>query len=154
MGLLECASSASAWRGYEYFERNKVGIIQKSGDSVFRADVSGSRSSSYSVEIDVSHPRKSKCNCPHTDGRRIICKHMMALYFTAFPKEAKRYYDDVIAYEEEMEQQREEIEQKLIRYVHRMKKSELCQALLELLFNGPEWQYDRFVNENLDWYEE
>lgn len=43
MGILECASSASAWRGYEYFERNKVGIIQKSGGSVFRADVSESR---------------------------------------------------------------------------------------------------------------
>lgn len=39
MGILECASSASAWRGYEYFERNKVGIIQKCGDSVFRASV-------------------------------------------------------------------------------------------------------------------
>lgn len=26
-----------------------------------------------------------------------------------------------------------------------MKKSELQDALLELLFTGPEWQYDRFV---------
>ncbi len=154
MGLLECASSASAWRGYEYFERDKVGIIRKSGDSIFCADVSGSRETPYSVEIDVSHPRKSKCNCPHADGRRIICKHMMALYFTAFPQEAKRYYDDVIAYEEELERQHEEIEQKLIRHVHRMKKSELCETLLEVLFSGPEWQYDRFVNENLDWDEE
>lgn len=151
MGLLECASSASAWRGYEYFERDKVGSIQKSGDSIFRADVSGSRKTPYSVEIDVSHPRKSKCNCPHADDRRIICKHMMALYFTVFPKEAKRYYDEVIAYEEELERRQSEIEQKLITHVHRMKKPELCQALLELLFNGPEWQYDRFVNENLDW---
>ncbi len=154
MGLLECASSASAWRGYEYFERNKVGIIQKCGDSVFRASVSGNGKLPYFVEIDVTHPRKSKCNCPHAAGRRIICKHMVALYFTAFPKEAKRYYDEIIAYEEEMEQQREEIEQKLIAHVHRMKKAELCQALLELLFNGPEWQYDQFVNENLDWDEE
>lgn len=154
MGILECASSASAWRGYEYFERDKVGIIQKSGDSVFRADVSGSRKTPYFVEIDVSHPRKSKCNCPHADGRRIICKHMVALYFTAFPKEAKRYYDDVIACEEELERQQEEIEQKLIGHVHRMKKAELCEALLEVLFSGPEWQYDRFVNENLDWDEE
>lgn len=154
MGLLECASSASAWRGYEYFERKKVGIIRKSDDSVFHASVSGSGRSSYSVEIDVAHPRKSKCNCPHADGKRIICKHMVALYFTAFPKEAKRYYDEVIAYEEELERQQSEIEQKLIAHVHRMKKAELCQALLELLFNGPEWQYELFVEEHLDWDEE
>ena len=92
MGILECASSASAWRGYEYFKWKKVAIIQKSDDSVFRASVSGNGNSPYSVEIDVAHPRKSKCNCPHADGRRIICKHMVALYFTAFPKEAKRPY--------------------------------------------------------------
>ena len=29
-----------------------------------------------------------------------------------------------------------------------MKKSELQEALLQLLFDGPEWQYDRFVREN------
>lgn len=45
---------------------------------------------------------------------------MMALYFTAFPKEAKRYYDEVIAYKEKLKQQQSEIEQKLIRHVHRM----------------------------------
>ncbi|NMB97839.1 MAG: hypothetical protein GYA02_14710 [Clostridiaceae bacterium] len=39
--------------------------------------------------INIVHPRKSKCNCPHADGRRVICKHMIALYFTVFPKEAK-----------------------------------------------------------------
>lgn len=33
-------------------------------------------------------------------------------------------------------------------YVWKMKKSELQQALLELLLDGPEWQYDRFVREN------
>ena len=28
-----------------------------------------------------------------------------------------------------------------------MKKSELQDALLELLMDGPDWQYDRFVRE-------
>ena len=29
-----------------------------------------------------------------------------------------------------------------------MKKAELEQALLQLLFDGPEWQYDRFLRDN------
>ena len=29
-----------------------------------------------------------------------------------------------------------------------MGKNELQQALLEVLFDGPEWQYERFIREN------
>ena len=29
-----------------------------------------------------------------------------------------------------------------------MKKAELQQALLELLYDGPEWQYERFLQEH------
>ena len=54
-------------------------------------------------------------------------------------------------YWEEEEQRQEEQEEKLIRYVHSMKKSELQQALLQLLFEGPEWQYDRFMEYNVEW---
>mgnify|MGYP002644725577 CR=1 FL=1 len=42
----------------------------------------------YVVHIDKMHPRKSKCNCPFADGRRVVCKHMIALYFTAEPQAA------------------------------------------------------------------
>ena len=53
-----------------------------------------------------------------------------------------------MAYQEEEEKRQEEMSDKVIEYVGKMKKAELCQALLELLFDGPEWQYDRFIREH------
>ena len=75
MGLLDCASGASVWRGYDYFKEEKVTDIEQIGPDIFAAKVSGNSSTPYSVELNLNHPRKSKCNCPHADGKRIICKH-------------------------------------------------------------------------------
>ncbi len=35
--------------------------------------------------------RKSKCNCPHADGRRVICKHMIALLLQAKYEAANKH---------------------------------------------------------------
>lgn len=148
MGLIECASGASVWRGYGYYKDKKVINLEEIEANIFLAKVSGSSSEPYSVELHIDHPRKSKCNCPHADGKRIICKHIIAAYFTAFPDEAERFYAEAMAYQEEEEKRQEEIEDKLCHYIRRMKKSELQEALLQLLFDGPEWQYDRFIMEN------
>ena len=88
-----------------------------------------------------------KCNCPHADGKRIVCKHMMAVYFTAFPEEAQRIYNEAMAYQEQEDKRAEELYEKVRQHVWKMKKNEAQQALLELLFDGPEWQFDRFVRE-------
>ena len=148
MGLLECASSASVWRGYDYYKEKKVVSLEVTGENIYSATVAGSSSEPYSVELNIDHPRKSKCNCPHADGKRIICKHIVATYFTVLPKEAERFYAEAMAYQEEEEKRQEEMSDKVIEYVGKMKKAELCQALLELLFDGPEWQYDRFIREH------
>ena len=148
MGLLECASSASVWRGYDYYKEKKVVSLEVTGENIYSATVAGSSSEPYSVELNIDHPRKSKCNCPHADGKRIICKHIVATYFTVLPKEAERFYAESMAYQEEEEKRQEEMSDKVIEYVGKMKKAELCQALLELLFDGPEWQYDRFIREH------
>ena len=42
MGLLECASSASVWRGYDYYKQNKVKDLVETAQGVFTADVEGS----------------------------------------------------------------------------------------------------------------
>ncbi len=148
MGMIECTSGASLWRGYDYYKENKVKNLIETSPGIFSANVEGNSDKPYIVEIDVSHPRKSKCNCPHADGKRIVCKHMMAVYFTAFPEEAQRIYNEAIAYQEEEEKHAEELYEKVRQYVWKMKKSESQQALLELLFDGPEWQFDRFVREH------
>ncbi len=148
MGVLECASGASVWRGYDYYKEKKVLSIRHSEDGIIYATVSGSSTTPYEVELDIDHPRKSKCNCPHADGKRIICKHIVATYFTVLPKEAERFYAEAMAYQEEEEKREEELSDKVCQYVWKMKKSELQQALLELLFDGPEWQYDQFIREH------
>ncbi len=148
MGLLECASGASVWRGYDYYIENKVLSFKKEENGYYTATVSGSSKSPYMVELHLDHPRKSKCNCPHANGKRIICKHMVAVYFSIFPDEAKRFYNEAMVYEEEQEKRQELIYENVRRYVSKMKKSELQYALLELLFDGPDWQYDHFVREN------
>ena len=148
MGLIECTSGASLWRGYDYYKEKKVKNLQQISDTQYAAEVAGTSSAPYKVLIDIAHPRTSKCNCPHADGKRIVCKHMMAVYFAAFPQEAQRIYDEAIAYQEEEEKREEELTDRVCQYVWQMKKSEAQQALLDLLFNGPEWQLDRFVIEH------
>ena len=152
MGLIDCASGASLWKGYDYFKENRVIDFEILGGSAFSAHVKGSGNSIYDVTINCEHPRTSKCNCPHANGKRIVCKHMVAVYFKAHPKEAARIYEDMIRAEEEEEERQEQIENDLVDYVSKMKKDDLREALLELLFNGPEWQYDRFVAEHLHEY--
>lgn len=147
MGLIECASGNSVWRGYDYYKEKKVSRLIRSDDTVYSATIAGSDSNQYNVTIDAAHPRKSKCNCPHADGKRIICKHMVAVYFTAFPKEAERMYNEAIAYEKEEEKRQDELSDKLVTYIGKMKKDDLQQALLQVLFDGPEWQYDKFIRE-------
>lgn len=122
--------------------------IEKTDENVYKATVSGSGKTPYAVELRIDYPRKSKCNCPHANGRRIICKHIVAAYFTVRPDEADAFYTEQMAYAEEEERRKEELCQRVNQYVWKMKKSELQQALLELLLDGPEWQYDRFVREN------
>ena len=148
MGLLDCASGDSIWRGYDYFKEEKVADIEQIGQERFVAKVCGSSGNPYSVELHLDHPRKSKCNCPHADGRRIICKHIVATFFTVLPNVAEAFYADAMAYREEEAKRQEDLSDKVCHYVRHMKKNELQQALLQLLFDGPEWQYDRFIREN------
>lgn len=148
MGLLECASSASVWRGYDYYNEKKVKNITETEEDVFTAEVIGRANEPYVVKIYIAHPRKSTCNCLHADGKRIVCKHMVATYFTAYPKEAVRFYREYLKAQEEAEQYEEELYDRVQEYVGHMKKNELKQALIELLFDGPEWQFERFVREH------
>ena len=75
MGLKECASWASVCRGYDYYKEDKVLEIKQESETTFSSLVKGADNAQYHVYIDIKHPRKSKCDCPHADGRRIVCKH-------------------------------------------------------------------------------
>jgi len=148
MGLLDLASYNSAWRGYEYFIDKKIAEINKISETEFSGKAIGTQKQPYDVKIDISHPRKSSCNCPHANGKRIICKHQIALYFSVFPNEAEKYYNDVVRYAELEEAEQDELYDKVADFIYNMSKSDAQQALYELLFNGPEWQFDNFVQEH------
>ena len=149
MSIVTAASSQSAYRGYEYYKAKNVQKVDQIGEGEIGGSVSGSGNNTYDVRINLAHPRKSQCTCPHAAGKRIVCKHMVAVYFTAFPAEAQKYIRVLEEYWEEEEQQEQEMAERLITYVRKMKKNEVQEALLQLLFDGPEWQYDRFVEEHL-----
>ena len=150
MSLISLASGKSLWRGYEYYKENRVYYKSNKSATEIEGKVTGN-GQSYMVNIDIEHPRKSKCNCPHADGKRIICKHMVALYFASFPKEAQEYYKEVIAYEEEQERYDEEIEYRVEAYLNKLSKAQLKDLVYDLIYNGPEWQFDNFINENIEW---
>lgn len=150
MGLLNLASNASAWRGYEYYTEEKVLNQKRISEHEFCGTVVGSENQQYDVLINIEHPRRSHCNCPHADGKRIVCKHQVALYFSVFPDEAKRYYDLICQNEEEEKRLQDELEQKIEKCINGMTKEELRQTLYEVFYDGPDWVLDRFVRDHID----
>lgn len=150
MSLLTASSRASRWRGYEYFKNGNISDLKHLEDMQFQADVSGSRQEPYKVTIDLNHIRQSSCTCPHAAGRQIICKHMVAVFFAAFPEEAEKYYEKLQKAAEEWETHQEELAGKLVEYVRRLKKQEAQRLLLEVLESGPEWQWERFIRDHVE----
>lgn len=139
MGILSCASGASAWRGYEYYEAKEVKSWKKINESQYEGEVNGSSPDSYHVKIDINLPRKnSSCNCPYANGKRITCKHQVALFFTVFPQEAKQYMEEVEAYEREEEEREQEFYNNIVKYVNGLSKEELRSELINALIEDAE----------------
>ena len=152
MGILDLASFQSQLRGYDYYKENRAQV----GDPMDGASISGlvlgSNLNIYHVSIDLKHPRKSVCDCPFANGRRVICKHMIALYFEAFPDEAESYYTKLMSGFEEEQEAQEQLEYDVMKRLHKMKKDELEVLTAELLFSGPNWLLNRFIREYMDDY--
>lgn len=149
MGLINIASGNSTWRGLDYYKENKVSNYKKTSDSEYEGIVNGSNGKKYNVFINIEHPRKSKCDCPHAKDKQIICKHIVALYFTAFPDEVDKFLKEVEEAEKEYKVYEEELYNKTIKYINSMSKNELKEALIEILNVAPEWVYDRFVRDRV-----
>lgn len=117
----------------DYYENKKVLSWNKVENGIYEGIVSGQEDRNYSVHIDKIHPRKSTCNCPFADGRRVICKHMIALYFTAEPNVAQDFLRQVEKWEQEEEQREQEYYQELRKYVNSLSKVELQERLYDAL---------------------
>lgn len=103
MSIFDITSQNSLRRGFDYYESKRVSKLTKINDSDYEAIVRNIENHEYHVCINTNHPRKSTCNCPHADGRMIICKHKVAVFFEIFPNEAKMFKEDIDAHEKEAE---------------------------------------------------
>ena len=133
MGLIEVASGNSVWRGMDYYENKKVISWEQTGVSTYAGKVSGSNKEIYDVEIDKEHPRKSKCNCPFAEGRRVVCKHMIGLLFTAEPKQVEDFMKEIEEYEAEEELREQQHYEDLRQYVNTLSKVELRELYFDAL---------------------
>lgn len=140
MGLIDLASSNSLWRGVDYYQSKNVKKIKKISDNEYNSIVSGTEK--YNVHIDINHPRKSTCTCPFAAGRRVICKHMVATFFTIYPEEAQRIIKEEQEYEEVEERLFGEHLEEVKEYVNGLTDDEVRAALIDKLMD--EWYDDDY----------
>ena len=137
MGIIELASGASCWRGLDCFRKGKVLSCNPADTGAFDGRVQGSADEPYEVHIDTAHVRRSKCNCPHADGKRVICKHQVALYFAVIPGSAEAFEEEQRRLEEQywddLERERENRRQEIVKYVNSLTKQQLREKLINAL---------------------
>ncbi len=146
MGIISSASGSSCWRGLDYYKRNKIRNIKKINDNEYTSVVSGNKE--YNVYLNLEHPRKSTCNCPLANGKRIICKHIVATYFSVVPNSAKNFEEEQERLQQEYEEYEEREYNNAIKYLNNMTKKELIEELVHIFDYGPEWVYDDFIKRN------
>lgn len=115
-----------------------------------KSSVKGSGNKKYNVYINTEKLRISKCNCAFAKDRRVICKHIVALYFTIFETVAVEYLAILDKEEKEAEEREKELHIKIKKHVKSLPKKELEQIVLDLLYNAHEWQCDQFVRYRID----
>ena len=112
MDIISLASDASCWRGLDYYKKNKIINLKRINDYEYTSTAIGTNN--YDIYLDVSHPRRSTCNCPLANGKRIICKHIVATFFTALPEEAKNFEEEQERLHAEYEDYQEKLYNKTI----------------------------------------
>ena len=146
MGIISIASGTSCWRGLDYYKNKKIKNIRKISDIEYTSIVSGN--DEYNIYLNLKNPRKSTCNCPLANGKRIICKHIVATYFSVLPGSAKEFEEEQNRLQEEYEKQEENEYQNAIKFINKMSKKELVEELIYIFDYAPEWVYDNFIRRN------
>ena len=144
MSIFTKASSASYWRGFDYFENNHVFDLKKIDENVYSAKVRGTYI--YDVTIDLLHPMKCTCTCPFVEGNHRMCKHMVAVAFAVCPNEVKRakkarddYFSEIRSKKQLLHEIMQEREQEIEEYLNKLTKSELKEELRRRLYH---YEYD------------
>ena len=143
MGIISVASGTSCWKGLEYYKNNKIKNINKVSDTEYTSAAFGTKE--YSVYLNLKNPRKSTCNCPLANGKRIICKHIVATYFSVATGSAKEFEDEQNRLQEEYEEYQENEYKNAIKFINKMSKKELVEELIYIFDYAPEWVYGDFI---------
>ena len=104
------------------------------------------------LDPDVRHYIKRKADL---DDK--LCKmydkieDTKSLLIAAFPEEAEQYIAELEAYYEEEEKRYEELDDMIQKYIKKLTKPQLQEILLQVLYDGPEWQFERFVREYIEY---
>lgn len=146
MGIISSASGSSCWRGLDYYKDKKVKNIKKINDIEYTSVASGTKE--YNVYLNLEKPRKSTCNCSLANGKRIICKHIVATYFSVVPGSAEDFENEQNRLHEEYEQYQENEYKNTIKLINKMSKKQLVEELIYIFDYAPEWVYTDFVKRN------
>ena len=113
MSIRKLASFNSLWKGLEYYNEERVSNLKRN---------------------------ESTCTCPHGEGRKVICKHVVATYFEAYPQEALKANKDLYAYhdeenEDEYLKEYERVRASYKNYIDGLSEKEVREFLLNQLIN-------------------
>ena len=164
MSVYTLASYNSRNRGYDYYKNGCIKSFEKISEHEFNATVEGTKK--YVVYLNNLHPRKSTCSCPHANGR-IICKHMVAVYFKSNPNFVSEYeadlrteYEEAKKHIEARKKERLKIIKECEKYVNSLSVEEMKELLLEFLISERFYEtredeyYEDFYNYYEDYFED
>lgn len=155
MGILSKARQSSIERGYEYYKNKNILSFNPLNEDEYEAKVKGN-DSTYDVKINIFHTSKCSCNCPFAYGNKKICKHMVALFFTVCPGEAKKYakekrqeYRKIQLELLELEKERKDKERRIVNYVNNLSKEQLRTQLINYMLeeDNPYEEDEEYYNE-------
>ena len=132
MSIIDLASNKSVWRGIDYYKENRVVSCDEKGKGIYDGKVKGSDGAEYSVHLDLNHPRKSSCDCPMANGKRVICKHIVALSFCTDSSEINRFKKEKTHFKSEKEERYAKKYDKYMAYAKSLSVKELREAFVEL----------------------
>ena len=131
MGIVEKAPKKIVWRAINYYQQNKVREVHAVGENCYTAKVAGSGKADYDVFIDIAHPKKCTCTCPFAKENNVICKHMVAAYFSVNPDAINDFEEDERRYVEDKDYRWQKDKEKMKVFARKLSKEELVDALAE-----------------------
>ena len=146
MDIISLASGNSCWGGLDYFKNKKVKDLKKINKNEYTSIVKGTKD--YNTKLNIKNPRKCTCDCLIANGKKIICKHIIATYFTAFPEEAVNFEKEQKELDESFEDEQDLLNNKVIEKLNKMTKDELVLELINMFNYGPEWLVEDFIRRN------